>query len=243
MRQSRTYLQGLLSDLPRKTTERMALEQGVNVRTLQHFIGQSPWRTAPVLAIHQEQVGETLGETDGVMLIDESGVVKQGEHSVGVAAQYCGAVGKVANCQVGVYLGYVSRQGYSLLDSQLFVPEQWFGPDYADLRQETAIPSELTVQTKPQIALDLLTQAVARDSVPFRWVAADSLYGDSTAFRDGVAALDKEYFVEVSCDTQVWCDRPRMWLPPRTGRRGRHPTRLRPHPVGRPRLVRPPPSE
>ena len=234
MRQSRIYLQGLLGDAPRKTTERIALEQGVNVRSLQHFVGQSPWSTEPVLATHQQLVGETLGEADGVMLLDESGVVKQGAHSVGVGAQYCGAVGKVANCQVGVYLGYVSRQGYSLLDGQLFVPEQWFEPDYADLRQATGMPAGLTFQTKSQIALDLLTQAVARESVPFRWVAADSLYGNSTAFRDGVAALGKEYFVEVSCDTQVWCHRPRMWVPPQTGRRGRPYTRLRPHPSSEP---------
>jgi SRSO17 transposase len=208
MRQSRIYLQGLLGNLPRKTTERIALEQGVNVRTLQHFMGQSPWSTEPVLATHQQLVGETLGEADGVLLVDESGVVKQGEHSVGVASQYCGTVGKVANCQVGVYLGYVSRQGYSLTDGQLFVPERWFDPDYAELRQETGMPAELTFRTKPQLALALLTQAAARDTVPFRWVAADSLYGDSTAFRDGIAALNKEYFVEVSCDTQVWCNRP-----------------------------------
>jgi len=234
MRQSRIYLQGLLGEQPRKTTERIALEQGVAVRTLQHFIGQSPWPTEPVLATHQEQVGETLGEADGVMLIDESGVVKQGGHSVGVAAQYCGAVGKVANCQVGVYLGYVSRQGYSLVDGQLFVPEQWFEPDYAELRKETGVPTELTFQTKPQIALDLLTQAVAQDQIPFSTVAADALYGNSTEFRDGVAALGKEYFVEVSCDTQVWCERPRTWVPPRAGQRGRHPTRLRLHPESEP---------
>ena len=230
MRQNRIYLQGLLGDLPRKTTERIALEQGVCVRTLQHFMGQSPWSTEPVVATHQQLVGDTLGEGDGVMLVDESGVVKQGEHSVGVAAQYCGSVGKVANCQVGVYLGYVSRQGYSLLDGGLFVPEHWFGPAYDERRQETGMPATLTFQTKPQLGLDLLTQAVTRDTVPFRWVAADSLYGDSTAFRDGVAALGKEYFVEVSCDTQVWCDRPQVWVPPRAGAQGRLPTRRRLHP-------------
>lgn len=228
--QSRIYLQGLLGDLPRKTTERIALAQGVNVRNLQYFMGESPWSPEPVLATHQQVVGETLGEADGVMLVDESGVVKQGEHSVGVASQYCGAVGKVANCQVGVYLGYVSRQGYSLVDGQLFMPEGWFDPDYAERRQETGVPAELTFQTKPQIALDLLAQTVARGALPFRWVAADSLYGDSTAFRDGVAAVGKEYFVEVSCDTQVWCDRPQVWMPPRAGQRGRLPTRLRLHP-------------
>ena len=77
----------------------------------------------PLLAIHQQIVAETLGEPDGVVLIDESGVVKQGEHSVGVAHQYCGSVGKVANSQVGVYLGYVSRKGYSVIAGRLFMPE------------------------------------------------------------------------------------------------------------------------
>lgn len=230
MKWSGVYLNGLLGDLPRKTSERMALDLGVNVRSLQYYMGESPWPTAPVLTVHQRLVGETLGEADGVVLIDESGVVKQGEHSVGVASQYCGAVGKVANCQVGVYLGYVSRKGYSLVDGQLFVPKDWFDPDHAELRKATGMPADLTFQTKPQIALDLLAQAVERETLPFRWVGADSLYGDSTAFRDGVTALGKEYFVEVSCDTLVWCDRPRVWVPPRSGR-GRPPTLLRLHPT------------
>src|SRR5437867_5943525 len=104
------YLNGLLSEQPRKTIEPIALRQGVNVRDLQHFIGQSTWRTAPLIARHQRLIADTLGAADGVVLIDESGVVKQGHDSVGVAPQYCGAVGKVANCQVGVYLGYVSSK-------------------------------------------------------------------------------------------------------------------------------------
>jgi SRSO17 transposase len=101
-------------------------------------------------------MAETLGEVDGVMLIDESGVVKQGRNSVGVAPQYCGSVGKVANSQMGVHLGYVSRLGYSLVDSQ-----------------------DLSFQTKPEIGLKLLQVAVERDSLPFQWLAADELYGGS----------------------------------------------------------------
>ena len=118
---SRLYVQGLLGDTHRKTVERIALELGQNVRDMQHFVGQSPWSKEPAVLIHQGLVAQSLGEADGVLLIDESGVVKQGRDSVGVAAQYCGSVGKVANCQVGVHLGYVSRQGYTLLDSQLFM--------------------------------------------------------------------------------------------------------------------------
>ena len=125
-RWSRLYVQGLLGDTQRKTVERMALELGQNVRDMQHFVGQSSWQKEPALMIHQGLVAQSLGEADGVVLIDESGVVKQGQASVGVAAQYCGSVGKVANGQVGVHLGYVSRQGYTLVDSQLFRPDEWF---------------------------------------------------------------------------------------------------------------------
>src|SRR6266516_2000743 len=110
------YLNGLVSEQPRKSSERIALSQGVNVRDLQHFIGQSTWPITPVIAQHQHLIADTLGADDGVVLIDESGVVKQGHDSVGVAPQYCGAVGKVANCQVGVYLGYASAKGYTLAD-------------------------------------------------------------------------------------------------------------------------------
>jgi len=118
-RRSQVYVKGLLSDVTRKTVERMALEFDENVRDLQHFVGQSPWPTEPITAIQQRLIGEMLGEADGVALIDESGVVKQGDDSVGVGSQYCGSVGKVANSQNGVYLAYVSRKGYSLVAGQL----------------------------------------------------------------------------------------------------------------------------
>ncbi|MCL7453919.1 MAG: transposase [Anaerolineae bacterium] len=183
------YLNGLLGDLPRKTSERIALDLGQNVRDLQHFMGQSPWPMEPILAIHQEVVAETLGEADGVVLIDQSGVVKQGEHSVGVAHQYCGSVGKVANSQVGVYLGYVSRKGYSVIASRLFMPKQWFESELPDKRKACGVPEDVTFKTKPQIALDLLQEMKQRGELPFQWVAADELYGDSPAFRDGVAAM------------------------------------------------------
>jgi SRSO17 transposase len=225
------YLKGLLGDTQRKTAERMALELGENVRDMQHFVGQSPWQKEPGVIIHQGLMAHTLGEADGVMLIDESGVVKQGQDSVGVAAQYCGSVGKVANCQVGVHLGYVSRQGYSLVDSQLFMPEEWFDEAHAERRQACGVPEDLAFQTKPEIGLELLQAAVKRneqaeEALPFQWVAADELYGDSPAFRDGVAALNKWYFTEIKTTTQVWLTYPEVQVPAWKGR-GRHPTRLR----------------
>ncbi len=223
---SETYLRGLLGDAARKNVEQMALELGENVRNLQYYVGQSPWKTEPVLEIHQRLVAETLGEADGVALIDESGVVKQGNCSVGVAAQYCGAVGKVANSQSGVYLGYASRKGYSLLEGQLFLPESWFDEAHQEQRATCGVPADLQAKTKPEIGLELLQRAVTRGSLPFQWVAADELYGDSPAFRDGVTELNKWYFTEIKCSTLIWESRPALYLPDWKGR-GRRPTRLR----------------
>jgi len=220
------YLKGLLSDLPRKVTERIALRFGVNVRSLQHFIGQSAWSREGILQRHQVQVVETLGEEDGVVLVDESGMVKQGQHSVGVAWQWCGSVGMTANSQVGVYLGYASRKGHGFLDARLYMPQKWFEDTHQSLRQACGVPEELSYQTKPEIALELLENALQRGELPFQWVAADELYGDSPIFRDGIAALDKWFFVEVRCTTRIWLERPEVGVPTWKGR-GRRPTRIR----------------
>lgn len=235
---SKTYLRGLLGDTPRKNVEQMALDWGDKTRSMQHFIGQSPWKAEPVIAVHQGLVAETLGEMDGVALIDESGVVKQGDDSVGVGAQYCGSVGKVANSQVGVYLGYASRKGYSLIEGQLFLPEKWFAEEMAGKRTTCGVPDELRFKTKPEIGLELLGRAIQRSSLPFAWVAADELYGDSPAFRDGVAELGKWYFTEVKSTTAIWSCRPEVYLPEWKGR-GRHPRRLRlRHPEDHPLCVK-----
>ena len=109
------YLKGLLSNLDRKNIEAMALSMGLNVRSMQNFVGQSPWQIEPVIDTHQKLVAESLGN-NGVLIVDESGNVKQGSDSAGVARQYCGSVGKVENSQVGVYLGYASDKGHTLTE-------------------------------------------------------------------------------------------------------------------------------
>lgn len=226
IKKSLTYLHGLLGNTTRKNVEQMALGQKEKVRSLQYFVGQSQWETEPVIAIHQGLIGETLGEEDGVALIDESSAVKQGTESVGVAAQYCGSVGKTANGQVGVYLGYASRKGYSLLDGQLFMPEKWFEEEWAKQRQACGVPEDLIFKTKPEIGLELLENAVKRETLTFSWVAADALYGDSPSFRDGVAATGKYYFTAIKENTLIWCTPPKVHVPPGSGH-GRPPTRLR----------------
>lgn len=244
---SQTYLRGLLGNASRKNVERMALEQGENVRSMQYFAGQSPWEKEPVIAIHQQSVGETLGEEDGVALIDESSAVKQGDDSVGVAAQYCGSVGKVANGQVGVYLGYASRKGYSLVEGQLFMPDEWFAcastagtgeEEHAERRRACGVPEDLVYKTKPEIGLELVQKAEKRGHLPFQWVAADELYGDSPAFRDGIDTLGKWYFTEIKNTTPIWRTQPKVHVPKWKGR-GRRPTRLRlRNPGNRPVSVR-----
>jgi SRSO17 transposase len=226
IQKSLTYLQGLLGDTTRKNVEQMALGQKEKVRSLQYYVGQSQWETEPVITTHQGLIGESLGEEDGVVLIDESSAVKQGTKSVGVASQYCGSVGKIANGQVGVYLGYASRSGYSLIEGQLFMPEKWFEEEHAKQRQACGVPQDLIFKTKPEIGLELLKNAIQRGKLPFFWVAADALYGDSPAFRDGVAATGKSYFTAIKENTLIWCSPPKVHVPPWSGH-GRHPTRLR----------------
>jgi SRSO17 transposase len=226
IQKSLTYMNGLLGNTARKNVEQMALGLGEKVRSLQYFVGQSQWETEPVIAIHQGLIGESLGEEAGVVLIDESSTVKQGIESVGVAAQYCGSVGKIANGQVGVYLGYASRKGYSLIEGQLFMPDQWFEEEHAEQREECGVPEDLVFKTKPEIGLELLKNAIKRGKLPFFWVAADALYGDSPAFRDGVAATGKYYFTAIKENTLIWCTAPKVQVPQSSGH-GRPPTRLR----------------
>ena len=226
IQKSLTYLHGLLGNSTRKNVEQMALGQKEKVRSLQYFVGQSQWEVEPVIAIHQGLIGESLGEEDGVMLIDESSAVKQGTGSVGVAAQYCGSVGKIANGQVGVYLGYASRKGYSLIEGRLFMPSQWLEEEHTEQRQACGVPEELVFKTKPEIGLELLKSAIQRGKLPFFWVAADALYGDSPAFRDGVAATEKFYFTAIKDNSLIWCTPPKVRVPQWSGH-GRRPTRLR----------------
>jgi SRSO17 transposase len=226
VKHSQVYVHGLLGNALRKNVEQIALGLGKKVRSLQYFIGRSPWAGEAVTAIHQGLIGETLGEADGIALIDESSTVKQGADSVGVARQYCGSVGKIANGQVGVYLGYASRKGYSLVEGQLFMPAEWFDEAHTERWQACGAPEDLTFKTKPEIGLELLQKAQKRGNLPFSWVAADELYGDSPTFRDGVDALGKWYFTEIKKNTPIWCTRPKVHIPKWNGH-GRHPTRLR----------------
>lgn len=186
------YVRGLLSDLPRKNTWYLAEKVGLDRPDgLQRLLYRTVWDADEMCRRLRQQVLKALGDEPGVGVIDESGFVKKGSHSAGVMRQYCGRVGKVENCQVGVFLGYVSSQGHALLDRALYLPQSWC--EDVERRQAAHIPDEVTFQTKPELALSLLHRAW-QEGINLHWVAADTLYGNSPTFRNGIHA-EKHYYV------------------------------------------------
>lgn len=226
------YLRGQLSDLERKSIEPMVLrERGKDinaVRAVQQFIGEGAWDDDRILERHQQLVAEDLGEPDATVIVDGSGFLKKGEHSVGVQQQYCGVVGKIANCQQGVFLAYASSQGYTFLDCRLYMPKSWFDKEHAAKRKKCGVPKGLVFKTEPELGLEMLSEIDQRGVVPFVWVNADEHYGMNTKFLDGINELGKWYFTEVPVDTMVWPENVKI-LPAGIGQSGN----LK---AGRPRL-------
>jgi SRSO17 transposase len=212
------YAEGLLSGERRKSVERMVLREldgDMNqVRRLQYFAADSPWSDQPFLEGHWQAVGAALGTREGVFLVDTTDMPKQGVHSVGVARQYCGRLGQVANCQAGVFVAYTGQGGTTLVHRRLFLTEAWVGDEaYAARRQRCGVPEDATFRTQPQLALGMLTELVADGSLPARWVSCDEGYGRSGDFLDGVAALGLGYMAEVPVDTRLWPERPPTVVP------------------------------
>jgi SRSO17 transposase len=221
------YMQGLMLPIERKAIQPMALAlEGGNIQAMQQFIGQGQWQDSKLLKKHWQLVDETLGEEDGVYIFDGSGFPKKGVHSAGVGRQWCGALGKVENCQFGVFGAYASRQGYTLVDCRLFLLEEWFDDDHQERWKKCGIPEETTFKTKPELALEMLQAVVEEGSLRFRWVTCDELYGRNPDFLDGVADVERWYFAEVPHDTRVWKTRPQTAVPEWSGR-GPHPTKKR----------------
>jgi SRSO17 transposase len=215
---SQVYLKGLLSDNQRKSVEPIALKfarrrNGMaatqnEVVALQDFLTDSPWDMSKVFVEIQAVFAEELMPTADqwsigtVGVIDESGFVKAGTESVGVARQWCGRLGNTANCQVGVFLTGVTPGGTALLDAQLFLTEEWIA-DKAR-RKKTRVPREVKLQSKPQIAAAMIQRALATGKVRFDWITADELYGSSGDFLDALETMEQRYVVELKKNTVVW---------------------------------------
>ena len=204
------YMAGQFSPLERKSIEPIALAvKDGNVRAMQRFVSDAIWDDEKIIAKHRSCVNEDLGSSEGALIFDESGFIKKGQDSIGVSKQYCGTIGKVENCQVGVFAAYVSESGYALIDKRLFIPEKWFTHDYRDRRQKCKLPEDTIFRTKPQLAVEMLNAVIKEDVLPFKYVLADSIYGTSPEFISAVESLpDVTYFVSIPKNTRCWLKRP-----------------------------------
>src|SRR3954466_5309731 len=226
--QAGRYLEGLLGPVERKNGWQLAEAIG----------GARPWRTQRVLShvlwdegaardLCREPVVERLGAGDAVLVVDETAFVKKGRHSAGVARQYCGAVGKVENCQVGGFLAYGSRRGHALIDRRLYLPEAWAGD--AERRRAAKVPEDVPFLTKPAIARAMIARALDA-GVPCAWVLGDEVYGADRRLRAMLEERGKPYLLtvrgndglEAELDGGVGRDTPAALtraLPPRAWRR------------------------
>lgn len=215
------FVQGLLGGHERRNVENVAetIDGGV-VRTMQKFVAQGCWECVDVLGELRMHVAETLGDVEGTINIDETGFPKKGTKSVGVKRQYSGTLGRVDNCQVGVFANYCSGDGHTLIDRRLFLPEEW-AEDY-DRRDEAGVPDGVIFRTKPELGLEMVYAAMTAQ-IPFQWVGGDSIYGDSPTFVQGVREMDKLYVLDTSSDARVWLSQPRMRKTGKSGSRGGRP--------------------
>jgi len=204
------YMVGQFSELERKSIEPIALKvEDGNVRPMQRFISDAEWDDNKILNKYHSFINEDMGTADGVLIFDESGFPKKGNDSVGVSKQYCGSIGKVENCQVGVFTAYASPDGYALLDKRLFIPKKWFSDDYKARRDKCKLPENLEFKTKPQLAAEMLNSIVKEKIIPFKYVLGDSIYGLSPEFIEAVeSCVGITYFVEATADIRCWLKRP-----------------------------------
>jgi SRSO17 transposase len=200
------YMVGQFSPLARQSIEPIALQtEATSVRAMQRGISTGQWDELSMLQTYHRLVADEMGEPDGVLMIDETGFPKKGTDSVGVARQYCGALGKVEHCQVGVFAAYASRQGYALVDKRLFLPEQWCTDGYKTRRIQCALPEGFAFQTNPQLATAMLRELHQAGVLPFRYIVADCLYGNRPDFWAACeACVGTVAFVAVPEDTRCW---------------------------------------
>jgi SRSO17 transposase len=199
------YLQGLLSDAERKNVEAIALKLDgpERVRNLQRFLSDYQWDEPWMRKRHLELSAQSLSDPQGVWSVDACEFPKKGTASVGVAPQYCGALGKTANCQSGVFICYSSAKGHALLDSRLYLPQCWFEPAYQERRQLCHIPENTVFETKPQLALGLLQPLWASRQFGGHWIACDCSFGNNGPFLEQLPdAL--YYLAEIACTRKVW---------------------------------------
>jgi SRSO17 transposase len=222
-RRSEQYVRGLLvQQTDRRNAENVAETIAeATPRALQRLLTEAPWLTEPVIDRLQAYLGVRLNTPEGIFVLDESGFPKQGRQSVGVARQYCGALGKVGNCQLGVFLAYVSARGHALVDKRLYLPSAWTD-DPARCRA-AGVPAAIGYQSTAALGLAMLRQARAAGHLQGHWVTGDDAYGKVPTLRAALDAEDWAYVLEVPAATPVFTQPTAVVVPPWSGR-GRKPT-------------------
>jgi len=222
--QAAKYLRGLMASVPRKNSWQVA--EVIGDRTpdaTQRLLYQARWSADAARDRLLQYTIEVFGEEEGIGVVDETGFIKRGTHSVGVKRQYSGTAGKIENCQIGTFLSYATTRGHVFLDRRLYLPKEW-GND-PERREQARVPAEVIFQTKPEQAMAMLIHAW-QEGVPMRWVAGDEVYGDSTALRDLIACHKRWYVLTVRTLTAVWTERP-LVVEPAPQERGRPRTKVR----------------
>jgi SRSO17 transposase len=221
------YISGLISNKDAKSVEPIALDflGQKGVRPLQLFMKHCRWDHEEMELKNQIMLSKTISDPAGMITTDSSEFVKKGQESVGISRQYCGAMGKVENCQSGVFVGYSSNKGYGLLSARLYMPKPWFSPEYEKRREDNLVPKELSFETKPQIALELIKKITGSKLFDAKWIGCDATFGSDIHFLE---SLPKNlfYFADIRANTQVFLKKPKMELPPYKGR-GRRPKKVK----------------
>jgi SRSO17 transposase len=210
------YVAGLLSHVERKNVESIAYHHDQDRQMLQKFVGQYTWDHRPLVDELVRQVGTQLGRSDAVLVFDPSAFPKKGNESVGVQRQWCGRLGKIDNCQVGVYLAYVSAEEHALVDTRLYLPKGWARS--RKRRAKAGVPAEVKFRTRHELALEMLDQHVA--ALPHGWVAGDDEMGKVPEFRGQLQTRGERYLLAVPSNTLV---RDLAAEPPPYSGRGRQP--------------------
>jgi SRSO17 transposase len=219
---SEQYLRGLLvQQTDRRNAENLAESiAGATPRSLQRFLTESPWADGPLMERLQGYVGRRLDQAAGVFVLDDTGFGKQGKKSVGVARQYSGTLGKVGNCQVGVFLAYVAAERHVLVDKALYLPREW--TDDRPRCQTAGVPEEIAYQTKAELGLGLLRRARQAGHLTTKWITADAGYGEVPTLRDTLDAEGWRYVLEVPSNTHLFTQAAQVAVPAWSGR-GRKP--------------------
>jgi SRSO17 transposase len=196
------HMRGLMSEIPRKNGWQLAEQAGeMTPDGMQRLLNAATWDEEGVRDDLRDYVVEELGTPDAILVVDETGFLKKGKHSVGVKRQYSGTAGRVENCQIGVFLGYASQKGHALIDRELYLPQEWASD--MTRRQEARVPESIEFNTKPELARQMLERAFDSD-IPCNWVTGDSIYGGDRRLRLWLEEQNRWFVLGISKDEPLW---------------------------------------